>query len=384
MLNGPQTSLIGAVSILQQRLVVHELPVRLIDGFLGLMSVLAIWVIYCARNSRCATRDPFILQGFATVLAASPAFVEVARTCEFFRQDKHTIQQLSQQTFNTAVEKIRDTNTFRIVPSFSSQATSSGPGNQKQGVASLSWWQPIPLNWHCWVVMVLMFAGVATALEILLHVSNTNSGIGSVDNESRLHYTWTVLPATVMALLAMYVGAFDFNLKCLAPYFKLHQASTADRSIRLRLPDQFVPFTVIDAFRTRLFAVLFSTLAGFIAAFLTIVVSGIFSLSRLSYTEQTTVLGTSSFNASIDPNVGYFGNGMAVASLVLYNNYSQPLGTYQDLALPGIAIDDNLHKYHLRSSHAATISTLVAALRSKLDCKLFPSLDTLCSNLTFG
>lgn len=388
MLNGPQTSLIGTVTVLRQRLVVHEFPVRLMDGFLGVMSILTAWVIYCARNSRCATRNPFGLQGFATVLAASPAFVEVARSCEFFHQEKHTNkhikEELSQLIFNTGVEQTRDTATFRIVPSSSNQAIPPGTGIHKPAVFSVSWWQPFPLRWFCWVPMVLIFAGVTTALEILLHVSNTNRGLGSVDNDRWLHYTWTVLPAAVMALLAIYVSAFDFNLKCLAPYFKLHQASTADRSIRLKLLDQLAPFTVVDAFRSRLFAVLFSTLAGFIAAFLTIVVSGIFSLSRVPYTEPTHLVRTDSFNTSIDPNIGYFGNGMAVADLVLYNNYSQPIGTFQDLAFPGIAIDDNLHKYHLRSSHAATVSAVVPSLRSRLDCQIFPSLDTLCSNLTFG
>ncbi|KAK5408058.1 hypothetical protein LTR06_007801 [Exophiala xenobiotica] len=384
MLNGPQTPLTGTVTILQQRLVVHQLSVRLMDGFLGLMSLLAAWVLYSVRNSKCAPREPSSLQGFAILLAASLAFVEVARSWVFFQKEKYTVQDLDHQAFSTEIEMIGNTASFKIVPLVSDQSPRKVPRIQKPGDVSVSWWQPMPLRWYCWLAMLLIFAGVVIALEILLHVSNKNSGLGSVYDQDWLHYTWTIVPATVTALLAMYVNAFDFNLKCLAPFYKLHQESTFDQSIRLKPLDQVAAFAMIEGFRVRLPAVFLSTLAGFTGAFLTIIVSGIFSLSPVPYTAQTTVLGTSSFNASISSDLGYFGNGMAIADLVLYNNYSQPTWTYQDLAFPGIATDNNLQRYNLRSSHAASISTVVPAIRSRLDCKLYPSLDTLCANLTWG
>ncbi|KAH8901542.1 hypothetical protein GQ53DRAFT_815003 [Thozetella sp. PMI_491] len=141
-------------------------------------------------------------------------------------------------------------------------------------------------------------------IEALLHNSNQNSRLGNVTDDAYLHYLWTVIPATIMSLLGLYLGSLDNSTCSLAPYSATYSAmKTAapfSRSIGLSLLDISIPRALVREVQVRAYAEFAATLACFVVWLSAIFAGSLLSKDAVTLTYPTQLLAISSLPSSTE------------------------------------------------------------------------------------
>ncbi|KAI1330789.1 hypothetical protein F5Y16DRAFT_424255 [Xylariaceae sp. FL0255] len=317
------------VTTIENRLVVRALSVQLMVPLITLAALLVVVAIIKSPKQGFIARGPNTIFGIATLAAQS----------YHIRQILHQFSHMSATPVTNAIrasEYKRGSKTYRELLDYSKRfSLASGKHSTRTSTA---------LNHFVLVV------GIVVSLEILLHLSEKYSGVGTIGNNTYLHYSWTVVPSILLGLLAVYFGSADFATRGLAPYQALEDGASLDRSINLNLLDGSVPSTLYKELR-----------AGHGSLFLAISVPQT-SSSQLFATESF----SNTVNITPDP----------ASSLVLESNLSYLAFSYQDLAFPVFALSTNFtikEALDLSRESSWLLNATVPALRSRMDCKVYNS-----------
>jgi hypothetical protein len=73
------------------------------------------------------------------------------------------------------------------------------------------------------VVITIMFA----SLEIVLHVSRMQTGLGDIYLNDYTNYLWTIIATSAMWSIATFSSGIDFNTRCLTPHAHLKRSTGA-------------------------------------------------------------------------------------------------------------------------------------------------------------
>lgn len=288
---------------------------------------------------------------------------------------------------------------------FNDQTKKGGPSFDRPD--SVQEWKPFP-NLIVRIVAFLTVAMVIAALEIGLHLSQTDRGLADTSSTGTIHYLWTMLPALLMVTIGLFFTSIDFSTRCLAPYARLKHrtGATFKQFMTVTFLDSLDTINILNSIHLRYFAVLATTLATVISSFLTIVTSGLFSTIDVSLhistnlTQRTTFFGTyeasnvywadvykgsstywlqiaQSRSASTSTIVGekhgsinY--DGIMVAKYIVRDNLPFPRWTYDELAFPKLLMNTTSTD---KLDDGQFVDIRVPAMRATLKCLLQTGAD---------
>ncbi|KAI0104844.1 hypothetical protein GGR51DRAFT_560842 [Nemania sp. FL0031] len=364
---------IGTAVLVKSRLLVQAFAAQF------MVALLASVVILSAIAFALALRSPVLERNPNTMIAQA---ILVVRDCHLSRASQHMKYTASQLSIKeTSINSLDRTHIATLAgpdfpikptkPEFLDINRESIEDNRAIGVS------PLTLRKSVKTVICLLVFGIITALEVTLHISNRNTGLGRVGNDAYLHYLWTTVPSTVMSLLSLYFSAVDFDVRALTAYNFLEAGAPFDLTVNLNLLDSSGPRVALKEWQIGAFSGLATTVAMFAANFLTVFTSSLFITASIPRNASSQLSTVNSFSRS-DPRIFNNSDGFILPSLVLETNLSYPAFTYENLAIPGLALsldfmtgsESGVGNWH-GSSLVSNVVT--SAFRTGISCELYDS-----------
>ena len=375
------------------------------EALFGLVILFTSIDLLYIRSQAAASRDTSTLSGLAAILVVNP---DVATVCAALWRSSIAAAlepRPSWWKFTALRRRLRailpgssGLSTPKKRPSFWNFSTAIQRTNGRQDFSMLAeedaerylpdsitpflsrwkWWQPLTLRPKFRTTVLSLTAAIVAALEVLLRFSQKLNGLGIINHDNELHYAWTLPAALTMVLLKLYVHACDFGFRQLGPYHALRERTTFTRAMSYNPLNSIACNTVTKGWRRRQWSIVLASTASILAALLPVVISGLFSPELVS-SQRITLLEPWWFNTSTRGNAGHNGDGMAVADLVLHNNYSMPTWTTRSLALGasqppiegGIATS-------IDPDHPDQIKVTVPSISSLLKCVKHTGVESYC------
>lgn len=334
----------GSAIVRENRVVMTSLSLRVIEVCLALviLQVIAILVLDPARA--LPPDDPNRVSSIGAILHSSPFLQRILRgtggmSLETLEKYLATSKFVAQRTENGIFIEVTNDDHEDLVPH---------DDNTDESRNNCQSWTPFPSRIFRIIGSVLVLL-IIVALEVILHFSEINDGLGDVSNVTYKHYLWTTIPAIVMVLIGLFYGSLSSNIRTIAPYAQLRQSTGVkfEQSLGMNFLDALDITNVFRSIQAKQFAVLATTLAVLGTSFLNIVTSGLFSTVEVPRTvqlnlTQDTVFSTTGLFAG-DSSYRTIGNekGQVIADQILLDNLTYPQWTYDGFVFPTLSIESN-------------------------------------------
>jgi hypothetical protein len=351
----------GSAVMNKNRVTMALLPLRVLEGCLGLGVLLAIAMSFRVSTKAVTPWNTSQLSTMAAILNKSSAFRQSlshtgAASLDVLRDGLRYQRYASQHTPDGFLIDVADGGLKKI----------AFEPNRKDAM-----WKPFP-NLIVRIVGFIVVALIIAALEITIRVSEKNDGLGGIWQTEDEHDIWRIYPSAVMVTIGLFFGSINFNTKCLSPYARLRKASgaTYGQFMTSNFFDSLDIFNIFSSIHTWNFAVAASTLTTLIASFLTIVTSGLYSATELPQQVRTNFSQETSFSPRYN-NLTTGASSTLVTDFIVQYNLSFPRWTYEDLAFPELSLntsDSNM-------TQDSFIDIKVPALRSAPICRLQKQTD---------
>lgn len=349
----------GVTTAVQDRLVIRTGPFWLIEAGLLAMVLVAAVLLSTTPNDVLA-RDPGSLGGLALILASSKdlqAFLSgLWHLSQQAMRDALAVSQFTTSLHPAEVENRAPT--FCIDPR---RTTNKIERHADETRKKNGWWRSQASSKLYMIGAPSLLVALIILLEVLYHYSNTNNGIVSVTNPgSWIHFAYTTVPAAIMACTAAIVGKLHFAVQTLQPYGHLKRSPVPAATGLFRYPfSGSRSASIAETFKYREFAVVLTLISVFFSQFLTIVVSGLYTVHRIPTSESMAVAQTVWFRH----NTTLLNNSPIHTESVTVGNLSFPRFTYEDLVLPT-----------LTGPHDAsgTLNLQIEGLRGSINCSIPP------------
>lgn len=269
-------------------------------------------------------------------------------------------------TFSAAVDANAQTTCFSIIASqcrgkysVSARAKNSKPAKRTTR------WRPLTLRSEVRALAVILCAATIGVLEVLQTLSNRSDGFVEVLDGSNGRLWASVIPAIYLTGIALLFSSIFFNYSLLTPYqaLKAGEGATADRSVQTEYLGSMPLFTLWPAIRQRHYATAVSSVAAVLGAFLTIVVSALYSVETVNRRTAVEVERLDNFNTSWSI-YGTDNSAAHVVQFITWKNLTEPQWTYDDLVFPSISLTATTTK----ASDREELSTILPARRAVLEC----------------
>ncbi|OQE22615.1 hypothetical protein PENSTE_c010G05295 [Penicillium steckii] len=363
----------GSAIVNEQRVVMTELPLRVIETCLALNILLGITMVALSSRSKAiyAPWDPNTLSGVANLLSQSDSLTQALKGTSAYlpgalrtRLEGRYFSNRTDDGFSIeTVEKEIIEKPEEQVEHHEQQPTPESPS------------KPLPsLGYR--IAIFVSVALVIIALEVVLYESQKNNGLGDVPNNEYIHYAWTLVPAIVMVSLSLSLGSIDSNTRLFAPYARLRSVGASfQESLSLDFRDSLDITLIINSIRTKHFAVLATTLAALTASFLTIVTSGLYSPIEVPRQLQINLARKDTFdrypptyNLMDDP----FPQTIITAQYIVQANLTYPRWTYENLAFPKLEMSGEVKS---QIANESFVDLYLPATRGSQVCKAIPFSD---------
>ena len=368
-------SITGSTIELQERLTPRNVPVRLMESIL-LVTVCLTVLVSVVTPHNVAPRSPDSIAVLAAVFPRNPTAIAKLRGAGHFSLD--AIRSIiSKMTFWTATEMQHSIPIFAVrssVSHSSSEDTEPTDSNTKQSHFATMWYQPLAFGIPSKIALSFFPIAIIAALEVTLRVSDSNSGITAVDDSTLTKYCCLYIPVIILGLIGTLFNVLEFQVESLEPYHTLSTGYSQATDGLLQHPLRNIPVhTMWIALRFRSFALLATSVAGILAPFLTIIVSGLLSKDNIGIERTVNVRAISWFNMPKNPNISTVTQDIQqgiTTSLIIHKNMSHPAWTYDELAFPEISIQEN--GTLIGVTNATELSVIMPALRNVLNCTVVP------------
>ena len=276
---------------LESRLCIQRdifIVVELILCILIMISILLM--LFHAAQRDVVSRDPSTIIGLATIAARSSGFVSRLEGNPHLSFEKYE-DTLKLANYKTTSLEGQVSNPFGIVSRTvvkvkPEEAVRRKPLASSGPRADFKSWVPFTMTAASSTLLYGIPLVVTALLLGLLQLSKHQHGVANLPSDiSRVHYGWTLLPATILLLIATLFGMFNRAVSGLQPYYEI-KYGPLDQSRGVFVKDYnglLALQTFWFAIRHRHLALMFSTLAALLAPFLTIVVSGLYGCVLTSY-----------------------------------------------------------------------------------------------------
>ncbi|KZL77904.1 hypothetical protein CT0861_03613 [Colletotrichum tofieldiae] len=356
----------GTAVVIGERLNVRPIPAHLLSGLLGFVLVLVLAAVALAPAKGFLPRDPNTIINMATLLAHSRQLLQCLRGTG--AADISTIREkLLGTSYYTGVEPYEKAEKaargyFKIF------GGAPPPQNTPpEFVKNADWRHPLPLHPWARLAAVVTMLCMIISLEVVLRVSNANSGIATIKANTDRHFLWTTGTGVIFGLVVLYLAATDCATRCLVPYAKLKEGGSFETTVDLDFMDKSKYRILYDAVKTQNIAVVFTTTALLVASLLATFSGALYSTTPIPSTRPVTLQALDSFINASSPCPTCTTDTL-LASLILDANLTFPSFTFEDLNFNSLQLTERLDM----QDGAGTILVTLPALRSRLDCRLYP------------
>uniref|UniRef100_L2FQ53 Uncharacterized protein n=1 Tax=Colletotrichum fructicola (strain Nara gc5) TaxID=1213859 RepID=L2FQ53_COLFN len=348
-----------------ERLNVRPIPAHLLSGLLGFALVLTLAAVAFAPRTGFLPRDPNTIINMATLLAHSRSLLQCLRGT-------------GAAHVSTIRERLLGTNYYTGVEPYEKASKGQGyfkifggnPPRQDtppEFVKTSNWGHPMPLHPVARLIAVSTMACMIISLEVVLRLSEARQGITTVTANTDRHFLWTTGPGVLFGIVALYLASADCATRCLAPYTQLKQGGSFETTVGLDFMDKSKPRIVYDAVKTKNIAVVITTTAVFIASLLATFSGALYTTVPIPSTRPVTLQKIDQFINATAP-CSTCTTDTLLASLILDANLTFPSFTFEDLNFNGVRLTEPLSM----KDGDSTILVTLPALRSRLDCRLYP------------
>jgi hypothetical protein len=374
LLHPTMSSLEGRLAYSEQRLYIRGFSLWVMVAGFTTMAALSC-VVMVARPKNVVPRDPEPIASTAMMLLRSHDLQNILQQNGQANVEK-ILKALSSYRFRTSAAPAADGRPiFRVETSTVDSKTFSRVLSSPE--KTVRWWEPFPMRWPVFTVTMCLPLAMTAALEILQHKSNRPEGISNMTNNSSLlngFYT-RYLPALVMLGLATLYNSLDFTVSSFAPYQALKVGNVpASKSLMSSLLGKMPPHALWSSFRNRHWGALASAIPAFVGSFLTIIVSGLFTIQDISIARNVTVQRLDQFHTVWKNSVGNDNSAAALTTLTESLNLTYPKFTYEELAFPTIGLSAST-KIETLDTGQVPLTLRIPALRASLDCTIVPYSD---------
>ncbi|KAL0936865.1 uncharacterized protein CTRU02_209081 [Colletotrichum truncatum] len=236
-----------------------------------------------------------------------------------------------------------------------------------------------PLVLRTWVraLFAIFTLAVIAGLSSALNISESSDGLATVREDGYMHLLWTSLPALVMLGIALYVSCCDFAFRGLAVLWCLSSRSCSADELDVTLVDMLGLRALYNSLQKRVWTVTLSQLLALMCAFLTTLISVIFTVESIP--ENNAIqLQQNSWFGSFELGIGLDGlsssrrNRDVLSSLLTRQGESEltyPQNTYNELVFPVLGGLESLD-----TSPNMTVKATIPAAKLQSTCtKLLPN-----------
>ena len=387
----------GEVVIVEQRLTVNIVSVILMSVGFGMLIALTCGTIF-TRAWNVVPGRAESLQDILELLKQSGQLKTVLSSTGHLRAEdlqKH----LQGFRFRSTVEPLNDGLTTFRVNAYSDNAVTDAR-SEENDTSKVEWWRPFIVQLYSKAMIVLVPLILVIVLEVLQRKSDNNNGfIGSDEINTSARYALAYIPAAIFVATALLYTALEDAANIFAPYHALRRprqlinqnggvqqekSSFLSKNF-LYTPSQGLPahthgqvplVALFTALKARYWAASFAIVAGFLCPFLTIIVSGLYTVEQVSSTSQISVQQTDQLDLNSWKNSARNDLGAGtITSQILNHGAEYPRWTYQDLVFPSL---------HLADGQAGQLLTTVPSLRGKLNCTLTRPSEVSFKKYSFG
>lgn len=365
MLDSRSDPLPSSIEYTHDRVQVDPATAFAIMVLLLLCAIICVFVLI-KRPKYIVPRDPRSIMGVALMTLSSRGWLDLLSHCRF----EHSEEILTKQMFSSHII-IEDANRRFVI-----ERVDNGHGDNHEtsvirtprfSKTKRIWWCPMTLKTWVRLLASLLPIAVIGVLEELQRLSDRQGGIITVTDSNTAHYASTIIPAVSMWGLAALHSSINFNTILLSPYFSLAKGHAhASRTILSHNLGRLTFISLFASFKQRHVSAVFTGLAAVAGSFLTIVVSGLYFTSTESATKDILMTRLDTFNTSWSSYDAYEDGGAGQSlSLIVWQNLSYPAWTYDDLAIPQLALSPDTT---LAAAEDQTFQVSVPARRAILAC----------------
>lgn len=228
-----------------------------------------------------------------------------------------------------------------------------------------AFYNPLTLTKPFMITTLLLALVVIGILEYLQHLSDTSSnGLYLFPNSATTEISLFTryIPAIVSFLVATMFNCFDFNTALLSRFSKMHGTDGYRQDLLRPLQALLPPVALFTSFRRHYWAACFTGSAAIVGSILTVVSSGLYTITYQPDAVSTTITIESGWNLSFSEGLSSDNATGAVVSLLEGVNLSYPLFTYDGLAFPTFSSTSG------QVQSPGSIEMRVPALRAELAC----------------
>ncbi|KAH7205624.1 hypothetical protein BKA60DRAFT_466459 [Fusarium oxysporum] len=249
----------------------------------------------------------------------------------------------------------------------------SDKSDQKSLKDRKSW---TPISGRRWfVVATLAFPLLAMGgLELLQQLSNKRQGLVDMHrtDSTSISYTIRIASTATVFAIATLINSLDFTITAFAPYSSLRGGnSPPKRSILFHLLS-VSPFLIFfKSLRACHFGPAASNISSLLSSFLTIIVSGLWTLSGPVTLEGPFSAMVGNWRSTWPVRAVDDGGAAMILNLVRYGGANTSSSIWQDLVLPHVSltsstpISDDIYR-------SANYTYAIGGLRPLLDCSVAP------------
>lgn len=374
LLKSETTPLNGSYTHVRPRIVLNEVPLRLMEVCAGLLIVISLALIKL-RPMDVTPRDPSSVGGLATILAQSP------ETAAGFRG---LVTQSTPQVEDTIGSQLYST---AIVPGeppvflLLAEASDEEIGGKLEAIPSgppTVWWNPLVPPFRIMVLVVCI--AFIVAVELIGQQSKRADGLADAPPTGIVPFIVVFLPAMIFTVFGGVLSILDYYTRLLQPYDQMKKTpSTARRGLLLNYLSKVTAKTIAEALSNKHFAVVLTGLVAFITPFLVILVGGLFIGEGFKSFELQGIMTADVFDALKLPNANQSGLQM-MASLPQKPESNYPPWTFDVFAFQKLTMPNGTFKMPPAGRKVSptvhrTVKAAAPAIRASLNCSRIPGQD---------
>ncbi|KAI0454229.1 hypothetical protein F5B21DRAFT_514829 [Xylaria acuta] len=370
MMKPSNTTSSGSLLYQEDRLWVRSLSV----GFMGASFILLAGlstVLLFFRPWNVVPSDPGSIGATALILAESSALRRLLSGLGAARS-RQIRDRLSPYSFRSVILP-GPQKTFAVVPTEHGQPTAHQEAPDGSSSRPEHWWVPSAVKlWFQLIAILLPFIIIAV-LEVIQHLSDQHNGFVDLDPDGSAvtHAFSTYIPAVVAFIVASMFASMQLAVCILAPWMALHKGSApASRSLFLNLTNRLAPHRMFLACKNGNLGEVLIMVATFLAAWLPILVSGLYVTVPATTSQPVTFSQSDVFDFKL--NNLFYEDDLAgtVAGLIAFDDLPYPKWTYGDLAFNTLETT-NIPASKMTGSEVPFAAKLQAT-RPSLDCTVVP------------
>lgn len=357
----------GSVIVIQGRLCVQTLTVRLTEPFLALLGIGAVALAFTPQGF--FYRDSGSLGAHALILARSSGLTHLLGghgACSL----ESTRSLACKYTFSTSLDHSPESQAIRVEQS-STVDRKSSLVNPKSEAREL--WKPMSLTWAFRCSMIVTPVVFSIVLEVLLNISNDHSGLGNVVMGSYQQYIWTYIPTLAMAAQNLLFSTADSTARILHPFQVLSKGDIRFQDMLYDPSSQISLPAIFRACSRHHYAFVVILFTGLMTPLLPIFTSGLFTPQPVLWEQNVTLemndwfdLGKGTVDHERAENVTNEQNAQELFELAQYSNMTDPQWTREDYVFPQFS-HAGLRGYSSNTT-LLNVTARMPAVRSNMNC----------------